>query len=322
MRLLRFVLRDRCLERVIFLSCLVFAFCNCFLSSNGDEIVSEHDTGDNGDLYKLSEMSISTNNDKVEVDAESIQTISEESISQDSDLNSADGVTIEESDTHYSEEQIDMIERVLYGLSDKDQRLPSDEQRRRMSKEEYNTMLKVVWENRQQEVQTAFKSINNESDQISDNIELIKTASLTESTPELEALLENLEALVQQIDLGAYFVKAGGVAATTKLILNHDNSKIRGLGAHLVGTAIKYQTDCQLAALDATLLRGAIERLKTLESCNSENAYECGKMLYLLGSIIRGYDVAQTKAIEAGLLELNVKLLEDLQLDDRVAQSR
>ncbi|GBG30495.1 Hsp70 nucleotide exchange factor FES1 [Hondaea fermentalgiana] len=242
--------------------------------------------------------------------------------SPDSSENVDSKVEVTPENVNLSTEQVDMLERVLYGLPQPDVRLPSGAEKARMSPEEYKAALAKVWMWRQEEVRKAMESLDDEASIMRRLAGTIANASMDKGSPELLEALADAEDWVSELDHATHFGALGGVQQCVALMGGHADAEVRTAAAYAVGSAIKNKPDLQMMALESGLVQIVRSRLEDeLAPCAAsapDKARECGKMLYALSSLVRGHPVSQAQVIEQGLLEVLAQLLAHDYIDPRV----
>jgi len=221
-------------------------------------------------------------------------------------------------------ERLGTMQRILYDLPEPDPKLPGKEERKEMDPEEYKALLERVWDARQKEITEAMEKMDDEAQVI-----LHLTGNLVEfnASSDINGLLETMEKIefhVMELEKARYFASLGGIHACIKFILQHENSSVRAMAAHVLGTTVKNVPDLQDIAFEAGVLEGVLGQIEIdLDGClsisgDSDRAEECSKMLFALSSQARGHEHSQEKLIEQGFLQALTNLAGIPNLEPRV----
>jgi hypothetical protein len=209
-----------------------------------------------------------------------------------------------------------MMERVLYGLPDPDPRLPTADERKKMSPEELEAALDKIWKFRQMEIKKAMDAMEDPGMMLTNYTKTLVDSSLETTSPELETALQWLEWNVQDIDLALHFTNIGGMDVCTRL-LSHENVQVRQLAAQIAGNAVKNQPKMQALAVSSGLLDFVVARLDKLDA--GKDSPECAKLLYAISSTLRGYPDAQQLVAKTDFFNTLHRIVDDSAWGERVA---
>lgn len=219
-------------------------------------------------------------------------------------------------------EQVDMLERVLFGLPEPDARLPTTAEKRNLSPEEYKNLLAKIWSKRQEEIRKAMESMDDEGEIMRKLAGTIGNATMDEAPTELLDALADAEDWVSDLDYASHFAKLGGIHQCVTLMANHKDTEVRTLAAFTLGSAIKNNAALQDLALEIGVVPFLDSHFKqTLLPCAGSDklqARECGKMMYALSSLVRGHISSQAQVISSGLLDTLTTMLAQPNLDTRM----
>eukprot|EP00519_Triparma_laevis_P014721 CAMPEP_0182491476 /NCGR_PEP_ID=MMETSP1321-20130603/902_1 /TAXON_ID=91990 /ORGANISM="Bolidomonas sp., Strain RCC1657" /LENGTH=362 /DNA_ID=CAMNT_0024693757 /DNA_START=176 /DNA_END=1264 /DNA_ORIENTATION=- len=175
-----------------------------------------------------------------------------------------------------------------------------------LSDEDWEAAMKQIWEDRQKTLKEAMENIVDVPDVLQEMINKIANSSSppTPTPTRVEDLLfelGELEYLLSDLDVARDFYILGGWPILINL-LSHSDPSILDLALHCVGTAVKNAGEFEdwMLENDAMALRSVVALLDGGDGGSSVGNNNNNKLIYALGSMLRGNADVLNKFRELG----------------------